>query len=337
MDIKTINLHLFEEIQKTDTATLSVEMKTFYDTALIRLAKPKLLHDQFGKKQKIPKNRGKKIEWRTFTSLPKATTPITEGVTPDGSKIDASAIEATVSQYGDFIKYSDLLSMTTIDPIVSEYAYALSAQAGLTKDTLTRNELLTGTNVIYADKVGADGTVTPVKSRAELDGTAKLSVKTLYKAAAVLKAQNTPTINGSYVAIIHPYAKNDLMAEAKENWIDIAKYGEHIKDIIDGEVGKIGNIRIVESSEAKVYAKGQDSCPNSIFCTLVLGDGAYGTVDIEGGGLEMIVKQLGAGDDPLNQRATIGWKMTHVAKILVQQYMVRIESCSTQFADVPAN
>lgn len=109
MDIKTINLHLFEEIQKTDTATLSVEMKTFYDTALIRLAKPKLLHDQFGKKQKIPKNRGKKIEWRTFTSLPKATTPITEGVTPDGSKIDASAIEATVSQYGDYIEYSDML------------------------------------------------------------------------------------------------------------------------------------------------------------------------------------------------------------------------------------
>lgn len=337
MDIKTINLHLFEEIQKTDSSNLSVEMKTFYDTALIRLAKPKLLHDQFGKKQKIPKNRGKKIEWRTFTSLPKATTPITEGVTPDGSKIDASAIEATVSQYGDYIEYSDMLKMTTIDPIVSEYAYALSSQAGLTKDTLTRNELITGTNVIYADKVGEDGTETAVTSRASLDGTAKLSVKTLYKAAAVLKAQNTPTINGSYVAIIHPYAKNDLMADAKDNWIDIAKYGEHIKDIIEGEVGKIGNIRIVESSEAKVYAEGQDSCPNSIFCTLVLGDGAYGTVDIEGGGLEMIVKQLGSGDDPLNQRATIGWKMTHVAKILVQQYMVRIESCSTQFADVPAN
>ena len=337
MNIDVLNLHLFEDTQTTDSSHLSAEMKTFYDTALIRLAKPKLVHDQFGKKQGIPKNRGKKIEWRTFTSLPKALTPIVEGVTPDGSKIDASAVTATVAQYGDYIPYSDLLSMTTIDPIVSEYAYALAAQAGLTKDTLTRNELLTGTNVLYADKVGPDGTVTPVKSRAELDGTAMLSVKTLLKAAAILKAQNAPTINGSYVAIIHPYAKNDLIAQAGTNWIDVAKYGDHVKQIMDGEVGKIGSIRLVETSEAKIYAKNQDSCPNSIFCTLVLGAGAYGTVDIEGGGLEMIVKQLGAGDDPLNQRATIGWKTTHVAKILVQQYLLRIESCSSEFADVPEN
>ena len=42
-------------------------------------------------------------------------------------------------------------------------------------------------------------------------------------------------------------------------------------------------------------------------------------------------------DDPLNQRATVGWKLMHVAKRLVEQYMVRIESCSEQFSDVPGN
>lgn len=340
MIIRKARLDWFEKtpVQTTGASNLSPEMATFWNTALIKLAKPNLVHDQFGKKQSIPKNNGKKIEWRKFSSLPKALTPLVEGVTPDGNKLDVTDVTATVVQYGDYIPYSDVLQMTTKDPIVAEYSTALSAQAGLTKDTLTRNELIGGTNVVYAPAVNSDGvtTLTPT-SRAELTTDCKLSVKAILKAAAVLSAQNAPKINGCYVAIIHPYAKYDLMADSGSDWIDIAKYGDHIKDIIEGEIGKIGNVRFVESSEAKIYKKGTGSSPASIFCTLVLGADAFGTVDVEGGGLQMIVKQLGSGDDPLNQRSTVGWKMMHVAKRLVEQYMVRIESCSEQFSDVPEN
>jgi len=43
------------------------------------------------------------------------------------------------------------------------------------------------------------------------------------------------------------------------------------------------------------------------------------------------VKPLGSGgsSDPLNQRGTVGWKAFKTAKILVQQYMVRVESTAT--------
>lgn len=80
-------------------------------------------------------------------------------------------------------------------------------------------------------------------------------------------------------------------------------------------------------------AKGRD-----VYATLVMGDNAYGTTEIEGGGLQHIVKQLGSAGtaDPLNQRATAGWKATKVAKRLVEEYMVRIETCST-FNDLGAN
>ena len=44
--------------------------------------------------------------------------------------------------------------------------------------------------------------------------------------------------------------------------------------------------------------------------------------------MQHIVKQLGYGDDPLNQRASVGWKATKTAERLSEQYMVRIESCS---------
>ena len=73
-------------------------------------------------------------------------------------------------------------------------------------------------------------------------------------------------------------------------------------------------------------AKGRD-----VYSTLVLGENAYGVTEISGGGLQHIVKQLGSGGtgDPLNQRATVGWKATKVAERLVEAYMRRIETCST--------
>ena len=74
-----------------------------------------------------------------------------------------------------------------------------------------------------------------------------------------------------------------------------------------------------------------------MFATLILGAHAYGTTEIEGGGLEHIVKQLGYGDDPLNQRASVGWKATQTAERLVEQYMIRIESVSTYSASASAN
>lgn len=68
-----------------------------------------------------------------------------------------------------------------------------------------------------------------------------------------------------------------------------------------------------------------------MYSTLILGADAYGVTEITGGGLQHIVKQLGSAGtaDPLNQRATAGWKATKVAERLVEPYMVRIETTST--------
>lgn len=76
----------------------------------------------------------------------------------------------------------------------------------------------------------------------------------------------------------------------------------------------------------------------AVYSTLILGANAYGVTEISGGGLEFIHKELGSAGtaDPLNQRATEGWKCTRVCKILCDQYMVRVESCTT-FEDTVAN
>ena len=387
----------------TVSTALTPEMKTFYDKTLITLAGANLVHEQFGQKRPIPKNGGKTVEFRKFSKLPKALTAITEGVTPAGNKLSVSSVSCTVDQYGDYVEQTDMLELTAVDNTIVEATKELASQAGLTLDTVVRNELVGGTNVMYAPSVSG-GSETAVSSRADITAACKLRVKDVFRAAAELKAVNAPKIDGSYVAIVHPYVAYDLMQEAGDQWIGIQKYANP-ENILKGELGTLGGVRFVESTEAKIFAPGKisgdfnrvtvktnassstsvtvkEALPSAtfstalpvyvngvantvtavsynasgstltlgsavtvtagdmicgqgagkdgsaVFCTLFLGENAYGVTDIEGGGLEHIVKQRGYGNDPLNQRSSVGWKATKVAKRLLEEYMIRFESGS---------
>lgn len=328
--LTALNLQLFAT-QTTTQEGLSAEMKTFYDMTLIDEASANLVHDQFGQKRPIPKNGGKTIEFRKFSPLAKATTPLTEGVTPSGNSLTVTNITATVRQYGDFIVQSDVLELTALDNTILEATKLLGRQAGATLDTVVRNVLQAGTNVTYCPKLAADGTETAVTSRADLDATAQLTVDVVNQVVAKLRAQNAPTINGKYVAIIHPYVAYDLMRDPA--WIDAHKYAQP-ENLYEGELGEIGGVRFVQSTEAKVYTG--TGCPTglAVFGSLFFGDGAYGVTEIEGGGLETIVKQKGSAGtaDPLDQRSSVGWKALKTAELLIPNYLVRVESCSKRFS-----
>ncbi len=303
---------------------LSGEMKTYYSDYLIDMAEPKLVHDQFGQKCPIPKNGGKTIEFRKYDPLPKMTTPLTEGVTPDGQKLDMKTVSAEVKQFGGFIELSDILLLTAIDNNLVQATKLLGGQAGRTLDTITREVLAGGTNVQFAEG--------QVESRGELvggkeEGNHYLTVDAIRRAVRYLKKMNAETINGSYVGIIHPDASYDLMSDPK--WINVKTYSDP-EGIYQGEIGKIENVRFVETSEAKIFeGEGKDGV--DVYATLIIGDNAYGTTEISGGGLQHIVKQLGSAGtaDPLNQRATAGWKATKAAVRLVEPYMIRIETASS--------
>ena len=316
------NLQLFADMNTnlTTSSGLTDEMKTYYSDYLIDNAQPKLVHDQFGQKHPIPKNGGKTIEFRKYSPLPKLTTPISEGVTPDGQSLNMSTIEATVAQYGGYITLSDVLLLTAIDNNLVQATKLLGAQAGATLDTITREVLNGGTNVIFAGGKEA---------REDLDASSLLTVDDVKKAVRLLKNQNAEKINNDWVAIIHPDIAYDLTNDPA--WKDVKTYSDP-DDWYEGEIGKIFGVRFVETTEAKIFDGG-------VYSTLILGDNAYGVTEISGGGLQHIVKQLGSAgtSDPLDQRATAGWKATKVAERLVENYMVRIESKSTFSDKVVAN
>ena len=324
---------------------LSPEMKTYYDLRLLDYAQANLVHDQFGQKRPIPKNGGKTIEFRSFSPLAKATTPLTEGVTPSGNQLDVKTITATVSQYGDFIVQSDVLELTAVDNTILEATKLLGRQAGVTLDTVTRNVMVGGTNVMYAPKINAStGAETAVTSRAGLDNTCVLTVNLVEQVVAELRAQNAPTIDGDYIGIIHPYTAYDLMRDP--DWRDPHKYAD-TTNLYEGEIGKIGGVRFVQSTEAKIWR--DSTCPAqsgatpayyAVFASLFFGDGAYGTTEVEGGGLQTIVKQKGSAGtaDPLDQRSSVGWKALKTAEILLPSYLIRVEHmCRRYSATAGAN
>ena len=191
------NLRLFDGNTNVTTDTgLTNEMKTYYSDYLIDHAEPELVHDQFGQKHPIPEGGGKKIEFRKYDPLPKATTPLAEGVTPQGQKLNMGIVDATVKQYGGYIELSDMLLLTAIDNNLVQATALLGGQAGRTLDTITREVLNGGTNVQYAN-----GEVT---SRSALKGGAEsgnhyLTVAAIRRAVRTLKVMNTPRINGEYV------------------------------------------------------------------------------------------------------------------------------------------
>lgn len=331
-----LNLHLHDANVQVTTANttgnnLSPEMKTYYSDYLIDNAKPLLVHDQFGQKHPIPKNGGKIIEFRKYDPFPKALTPLTEGVTPDGRSLNVTTITAEVRQYGDYVTLSDVLLLTAIDNNLVEATELLGQQAGETLDTVTRDIINAGTNVLFAKGTGE----TRPTARNAITAANTITVDDLFNAARILKNGNTKKIDGSYVGIVCPDISYTLMRE--EEWIDVHKYSANT-EIFEGEIGKIAGIRFVETTEAKKWARNEawgtgnndKNTTCDVYSTLIVGANAYGVTEIEGGGLQHIVKQLGSGGttDPLNQRATAGWKALKVAERLVEPYMIRIESAA---------
>lgn len=257
-------------VQTGDGKEMSPQMKTFYDKIVIKNAVPNLVHDQFGQKKPIPPNSGKTIEFRRLNPFPKTTTPLTEGVTPDGKNLDWEKVSATVEQYGDYVTTSDLLDMTAVDYNIAEAGRVLGDQAGLSLDSVVREILNGGTNVQYGEGSKV--------SRSALTAEDVLTVKAVKRAVTTLKRMNAKRIDGDYVAIIHPDVAYDLMNDPK--WESLNTYQP--KNVYAGEIGRLYGVRFVETSEAKIF-HGDDLASDSRTLTVNGQVNASATVSFDGG------------------------------------------------------
>jgi len=315
----------------TTTTQIPAEVSAFYNKNLLTRVTPLFLHRNWSQIANIPRKSGTVVvKFRRYANLSAATTPLSEGITPAGSQLSVTDITATVNQYGDFVTVTDVLDYTTEDPELTYAGEVLGDQAGDTLDQVTRDVLAAGTAAYLPSTYTL---------RSQITTSDLISVTLVQKVVRALKNNNarkmttmvdastginTTPLQPCFVGIVHPNVAYTL--KGLTGWTSVEKYAS-TKTIMEGEIGALDEVRFVETTNAKVFsasgASGQD-----IYGTIILAMHAYGTTEITGETLKNIIKPLGSGGtaDPLDQRATSGWKATFIAKILNNAFMYRIET-----------
>ena len=328
------------------TNTLSGELKTFYDTELLENARVEMFYAQFAKKQGLPANRGKTVEWRKWNTFAKAT-QLKEGVIPTGQKFGMSSKTGSINQYGTYAAISDTLELRAYDDVILGATEEMGASAAETQETLIRDALLVNTNVLYCDNITTDGTFVSTPTTCATmgagggnngaDGWSLLTPDMVAKAATKLKKDRVPTINGKYYAVVHPSVSYDLRKSS--SWIEAHKYASP-EELFNGEIGELHGVRFIENTFAPILGgENYKNKSNGVtYATYFFGKDAFGIIDPEGGALQMIVHDKSEIGGPLNQFSTIGYKFeTNGATILYPERVLRVMSCSSYSATDTAN
>lgn len=304
----------------------STKPNAYYDRLLLELLVHKdFQHDKFAQERDMPAKAGDTINFRKINKLTPSLEPLTEGVTPDGLNGGLTAITVTTHSYGEWMLFSDMVDVTTVDPIITEYTMELARIMREKLDILVREELNAGANVVYA------GGKT---SRDALTASDKPTINDLRKIVLTLKKNYVRPASGqNYVAFVTPDVAFDLMDDPKfEKAYEI---GRNNNPFIKGEIANIWGISFLELNNAKIFEAGEvGSHPTlDVHSTIVIGAKPYGITKIKGNGtVETITKGLGSAGttDPLNQRQSIGAKIKAFAvKRLYEEAIVRYESVPT--------
>ena len=234
--------------------TFSAELKTYYDTELLENARVEMYYAQFGKKQNLPRNHGNTVEWRKFNTF-KPASKLTEGVIPTGQKFGMGYITDSIDQYGTYTTVSDRLEMRAYDNVILEATVEMGASAAETQETLIRDALMTGTNVVYCYNItaatGVEHDQPDVQEEMLYNDTYHciLTPKMVNRIVTKMKKDRVPRINGKYVAVIHPSVAYDL--RQSDEWIEVHKYSA-TTEIFNGEIGELHGCRFVEDTFAPV-------------------------------------------------------------------------------------
>lgn len=308
----------------TGVNALTAEQHEYYQDAMLERLLPELYYMQYGQKKNIPRQKGASTSFRRLNSLAVSTTALTEGVTPDGVNLEITKINALVKEYGNWTKISEFINMTGFDPLLTEVAELMGENAGESMDTIVKDMIAAGTNVMYA---GARA------SRVEITASDKITRLDILRVRRTLKRNKVKKIklpggNMGWLAFIHTDVATDLMQT--QEWKDQNTY-VNTKNREEGTLGMMDGIYFLEVDNGVKFddagAAGVD-----VFGTLFIGRGAYGVPDIEGSSKpEIIVHKAGSAGsaDPLNQFNTVAWKSAFTVARLNELCIVRYESAAT--------
>ena len=299
----------------TTSSALSAGMQTYYNRELLRTFEPNLVHLQFGDEHRMPPHSGLVMNMRKLIPLETNTKALSEGDPGESVMLAETEVTVQLQQYGEYARCTDKLDLTHLDMDIMRRTKLFGDAGARSIDAVVREELAKCANVIYAGGKA---------SRAELPAADKLTSRELRKAVKTLKKNHAQTFGGYFVAIIGPDTMYDLQED--EAFVKVSQYQDK-ENIYTGEVGRLFGVRLVETTEAKIF-EGAGASGADVASVIVLGQYAYGVTSLKGAKPRVIVKPAGSAGtaDPLDQISTVGWKMDGFgAKLLQPEYAVRIE------------
>ena len=189
-----------------------------------------------------PKNNGKHVKFFRYTELPAITKPLYEGVTPDGQKLTETAFTVMTKPYGGYMSFTDELDLFHVDSKTQAMSDRLNGQAQLSIDTVGRDAICAGLNVMFPGAVTA---------RASIAGTDLITYAIVKKVVRNLKKKGAqPFADGFFHAKISHDTYYDLSQDS--HWIDVAKYQDDSR-VQKYELGCIYKVKFFEVDNAKVF------------------------------------------------------------------------------------
>lgn len=254
-------------INTTQSAGLAaVATQTFYKkTGLDRLMQTFRFYSA-GDEDDIPRRSGRTVQWYRFNLLGSNQTPSPEGVVNVPLPLASQSFTATVEQYSDFTNLSTLLIDTAINDMVAQASEDMSYRAALSVDLTVRTEVESLTAAVQQSQ------------------NTYFTVADINASIAFLKAANVmPRSDGGWMCILHPYMTYDLLSDnTAGGFIDVMKYAAPER-FISGEIGRIANTRLVETTNVATAANGTK------FHAYFFGKGGLGVVSLAGRGPSNVV------------------------------------------------
>ena len=313
----------------TGTSALSVDQVAFEKLAYFAL-RPEMYFDQFADVQATnATNPGASVKFTVFADLAAATTALGEAEDVTPVAMSDSQVTVTLNEYGNATVTTAKLRASSFLPVDPVAANAVGYNAGLSIDTIARNVLQAGTNVIYA----TGGTDT-ASARIDMDVDDTLTAKDVRRAVAQLRGANVPTINGNYVGFIHPDVSYDLRGITDASgWRDSYKY-TNAMPIYNGEIGMFEGVRFMESPRAPIFTNAFNGAgaagTGDSYGTLIMGQQALAKAISLGGeyGAQPTIV-YGTVTDLLQRFRPVGWKHFVGYGVFRQEALRRIESASS--------
>lgn len=303
--------------------------------------------ERFGQKDPQPRNASKTVKWRRYNSVPRVSSPLSEGVPPSGHKLTYTDVTATLEQYGDVYKITDVIVDTHEDNVLMEAMGICGEQVAETIEEVRINFLKAGTNVYYAGGAASRSVVNSPPTRGDFRKIYRSFKK--YKAreiSEIISASakiSTEPVEAAYFVMSH----TDLDADFRgiSGFVPSVEYSDSSKRL-PGEIGKVEQFRIIltamfdpweaAGAAGTTYLSGRTKVTSDTACdvypVIVVARDSYGIVPLQGhDAVKPMVVNPHSPDkfDPTGQIGFVSWITYQAGAILNQLWIARLECAAT--------